>query len=356
VNKRGSILEKYNKTSLLFLVVLFVASSYVGYTFLSHRNSQKQLTVLRPDLTNVKTGVQTTNENMLSLQGDLKSLTDELSLAQENLKTTETRLSSLSNELRETKFDMGAALAKLDKTLAKLNHTKSDLRVSQTELDTEKDESDQLKARNGMLEDDFRQLTRNTVLKREVTWFDNFSPKNEWSYSLKINRTDYLTYVIRKHPFDIDYRLIDDFITPQDRNIENISEYLVNHYPEKLDQAEHVLAFVQSMSYEGDIDEYPKYPLETLVEGGGDCEDTSILYATIMKGLGYDVAILGFWDHVMVGVAFPDPVPESLSGTNSFIKNGKRYYSAETTDKKWRIGEILEDYEDVEPDIYPIGL
>jgi len=265
-------------------------------------------------------------------------------------------LSSLSNELRETKFDMGAALAKLDKTLAKLNHTKSDLRVSQTELDTEKDESDQLKARNGMLEDDFRQLTRNTVLKREVTWFDNFSPKNEWSYSLKINRTDYLAYVIRKHPFDIDYRLIDDFITPHDKDIKNISEYLVNHYPEKLDQAEHVLAFVQSMSYEGDIDEYPKYPLETLVEGGGDCEDTSILYATIMKGLGYDVAILGFWDHVMVGVAFPDPVPESLSGTNSFIKNGKRYYSAETTDKKWRIGEILEDYEDVEPDIYPIGL
>ncbi len=354
MNKRDSILEKYNKTGLLFLVVLFVAASSIGYTFLSYRSSQKQLTALRSELTNAKQGVQSTNEKMLSLQGDLESLKDELSIAQEDLKTSDARLNSLSDELRETEFGLGAAKTKLDKTLSKLNISESALRASQTELSAEKDESDRLKARNDRFEDDFSQLTRNTVLKREVTWSDNFSPKNEWSYSLKINRTDYLAYVIRKHPFDIDYRLIDDFITSQDRDIKNISEYLVNHYPEKLDQAEHVLAFVQSMSYEGDIDEYPKYPLETLVEGGGDCEDTSILYATLMKGLGYDVAILGFWDHVMVGVAFPDPVPESLIGTNSFVKNGKRYYTAETTDKKWRIGEVLEDYDDVEPEVYPV--
>jgi hypothetical protein len=31
-------------------------------------------------------------------------------------------------------------------------------------------------------------------------------------------------------------------------------------------------------------DEYPKYPIETLVDGGGDCEDTSILLASLLRG------------------------------------------------------------------------
>lgn len=45
-----------------------------------------------------------------------------------------------------------------------------------------------------------------------------------------------------------------------------------------------VLAFVQSLPYTSDsvtsgYDEYPRFPIETLVDGGGDCEDTAILFA-----------------------------------------------------------------------------
>lgn len=39
--------------------------------------------------------------------------------------------------------------------------------------------------------------------------------------------------------------------------------------------------------YSEDIGEDPRWPVETFVEGGGDCEDLSILYATILKASPY---------------------------------------------------------------------
>jgi len=49
---------------------------------------------------------------------------------------------------------------------------------------------------------------------------------------------------------------------------------------------ENALAFVQkSVSYQLDPagSEYPRYPVETLVDGVGDCEDSAILYASIVR-------------------------------------------------------------------------
>jgi len=39
------------------------------------------------------------------------------------------------------------------------------------------------------------------------------------------------------------------------------------------------------------FDDYPQYPLETLVEEAGDCEDTAILYASLVRPLGYGALI-----------------------------------------------------------------
>ncbi|MDD3365417.1 MAG: stalk domain-containing protein, partial [Syntrophomonas sp.] len=57
-----------------------------------------------------------------------------------------------------------------------------------------------------------------------------------------------------------------------------------------------VIAFVQSFTYISDsastgFDEYPRYPLETLFTREGDCEDTSILIATLIRELGYGTAL-----------------------------------------------------------------
>jgi len=68
--------------------------------------------------------------------------------------------------------------------------------------------------------------------------------------------------------------------------------------------------FVQEcIEYMFEREEDPKFPIETLWEGGGDCEDKAILAAALLKALGYDVVFVTypyyFTGHAMLGVAVP---------------------------------------------------
>ncbi|RLG06010.1 MAG: hypothetical protein DRN59_03700 [Thaumarchaeota archaeon] len=109
------------------------------------------------------------------------------------------------------------------------------------------------------------------------------------------------------------------------------------------DTANYILAFVQSLRYHKDEEitpykEYWKFPLETLAEGWGDCEDSSILYAALMKAAGYDVVLFDLPEHMAVGVA----LSKTISG--SYVDyNGKRYYYAETTNPGWTIGKAPQE-------------
>ena len=87
------------------------------------------------------------------------------------------------------------------------------------------------------------------------------------------------------------------------------------------------------------VEDYWAFPLETLHNGQGDCEDKSFLYASIMVDLGYDTALLFFDDHVAVGIgAYSVP-----SGTYYDV-GGVNYYYCETTSSGWTMGEIPQDY------------
>lgn len=107
-----------------------------------------------------------------------------------------------------------------------------------------------------------------------------------------------------------------------------------------------LLACVQSLPYVTDdvwtndlLPEYPKYPYETLYDGCGDCEDTSVLMVSLIKELGYGSALIEFNDHMGAGVAGGD----GLSGAY-FEKDGVKYYYLETTSEGWRLGEVPEGY------------
>ncbi len=113
------------------------------------------------------------------------------------------------------------------------------------------------------------------------------------------------------------------------------------------DQVSFVLAFVQSLPYTSDDvttghDEYPRFPIETLVDDGGDCEDTSILFLTIVQILGYDAVYINPPEHFAVGV-----LGDNLEGTYYTFK-GETYYYCETTGDGFRIGDIPEEYADQE--------
>ena len=93
--------------------------------------------------------------------------------------------------------------------------------------------------------------------------------------------------------------------------------------------ARFVLSFVQTIPYVTDEDsvgerEYWKYPLETLWDGGGDCEDSTILYDTLMLMAGYDVAFVLFQDHAMSAVSV------DVDG-HSLTRDGIVYVFCETT-------------------------
>lgn len=106
------------------------------------------------------------------------------------------------------------------------------------------------------------------------------------------------------------------------------------------------VSFVQSMNYTTDsvtspFDQYTYYPVETLVERGGDCEDSTILLAAILRELGYGCVLLGLHDaepaHMALGVKGDSSIPGTY-----YTYNDDRYYFVETTGEGWQIGEMPE--------------
>ena len=123
----------------------------------------------------------------------------------------------------------------------------------------------------------------------------------------------------------------------------------------KLDRAEYVLKFVQkSTAYESDeplsrSGEYWKYPIETLVQRGGDCEDTSILFCSLVKAMGFDAALL-----VYEGYDYPDEgghmagsvALDYVKGGSYYTKNGLKFYYCETTSDTMHVGEDWDEYDE----------
>ena len=124
------------------------------------------------------------------------------------------------------------------------------------------------------------------------------------------------------------------------------------------DKINYVASFVQSLEYKSDSEtnasyEYPRYPLETIFygNGGGDCEDKSILAASILKNMGYDVALLRFPNHMAVGVNLSN---DSVVWYSHYIDN---YFFLETTTEGKPLGFIPSEYVDAVSDvsIYPLS-
>jgi predicted transglutaminase-like cysteine proteinase len=110
-----------------------------------------------------------------------------------------------------------------------------------------------------------------------------------------------------------------------------------------------VIAFVQSIPYVPEAGEYPRYPLETLYEQQGDCEDLSILTAALLQQMGFDVILLAFIEeeHMAVGVSV---TPPGDGPHRSYVWNQKTYYYLETTYPGWTIGQSPEGF-DSQPSI-----
>ena len=89
---------------------------------------------------------------------------------------------------------------------------------------------------------------------------------------------------------------------------------------------------------ESAVNDNAKYPVETLYEGEGDCEDKSILFASLARALDYDVRICVVTGHVFVAVRL-DSSPIYGDAWHITIDE-ENYYTCETTYYGWLIGDL----------------
>ncbi len=184
---------------------------------------------------------------------------------------------------------------------------------------------------------------------RSFRWY-YLGAERQWSKGLDgkkgtgLNRTEYLLLATSAHYQDTDpaaFQSVLDAATPV---LKELADYLYGQASTDLQRAENILKFVQYLPYiyDSPADNYVRYPLETLIEGGGDCEDTSVLAAQLFRLAGpegFPVVLLmvdtngdSEVDHMMVGVSVPGAQGEYWE------VDGIRYYYCETTATAYRVG------------------
>jgi len=196
------------------------------------------------------------------------------------------------------------------------------------------------------------------IVIRNYGWeYDNY----DWTWELEYSYDEYYQYsnLPRKDYLGWREYTLDSTTKKLAGGILNASIKKGYDYYEKIN---FVLSFVQSLPYGQDdlssgYDEYPRYPIETLFERGGDCEDTSILAAAILRDMGYDVCLLIFPDHAAVGVLVPSSYSPNYNYPsnpyffyNSGYYNGdKKYCYVESTGNGWRLGMVPSKYQGITP-------
>ncbi len=269
------------------------------------------------------------------LTPQVSNLEQTVSSQEARISTQETQISSLESERSSLQRDLSRAQAQTQVYKEQVTGLESQLLSSQKRLDN--------------------------ILGVTVIQYYQWDYQWEtWQWNLSIPLSVYVEYLERPRPqSSSDY--VDMAKDPKDdqyidQMVQQINNAVLKETLTEVQKLNFVTAFVQSLPYTSDIettpyDEYPRYPVETLFDRGGDCEDTSILVAALLDKMGYDVALLLLQDaqHMAVGV--------SMSGTygSYYEYDGKQYFYLETTGEGWEIGVIPPTITETRADIYPLG-
>ena len=195
---------------------------------------------------------------------------------------------------------------------------------------------------------------------KNYTWY--YGGQN-WSWNLSIPEQLYNTYkaIPTANRTQNGLEGYGYLTTTQDLYVQSLANQLDNSANQQgydaFDKLSYTLAFVQSLPYTSDKvttgnDEYPRFPLETLVNDGGDCEDTAILFATLTLIMGFDTVFINPPGHYAAGIH-----SDNLKGTHWTYPQGSNqtYYYCETTGSGFMIGELPYPYIGKSVNIYPIN-
>jgi hypothetical protein len=291
---------------LLIGVIIGATAGYFGNVYLT-----------QPILTDLQTRLYDLEEDHDNLETSFNELSNEKTDLEQQLETLQVVYAELQTEKESLDEEHQALLEQLETLEAMYESLLDEYQASLGGLD-------------------FSNQTI-PVIELNFTWSHNGEtydlsmvvpePMYEY-YSSKARyvTSDYRGYIL--HPYD------DAYLEVLVKEFDKIAAFNELTFEEELGV---IISFVQNLHYITDdttgFDEYPKFPVESLVDQGGDCEDTSILLAHLLEAMDIETALLTLPGHMAVGVEL------NASGVHWDIEN-HTYYYLETTVPNWEIGSI----------------
>ncbi|MBN1369134.1 MAG: hypothetical protein JW954_02710 [Dehalococcoidaceae bacterium] len=195
-----------------------------------------------------------------------------------------------------------------------------------------------------------------SIIQHSYTWFYGGT---RWHWEFGIPENLYRYYQSLKRPYTNDYSVYVQSSMDNDclaGLAAVLSDTALQHGCPARNLPEFLAAFVQGFDYSSDPSStgsanYPRYPIETLAGLEGDCEDSAILLAKLLKLTGHDVVLVGYPNHYGVAVA---GIQDAWGGYWEY--DGRDYFYLETTITGWKPGEIPERLKAVPAMIYPVTL
>lgn len=214
-------------------------------------------------------------------------------------------------EYEKVERDLGVAQMELSQKTSELTQRNSeltslrnqynDLQSSYEELYDEYDEllveytDTQLKYNDALEElGQSLQVPYTAISGREITWAFGLLDGSTQKWTLDVDTYRY--WIERPEPTDTVTLSTDTgpvvmvdftkYVYPE--TFEDVVTSLYERSDDEWEFAKEAFNIVAQLTvYSEDIGEDPRWPLETFTEGGGDCEDLAILYATLLKAAPY---------------------------------------------------------------------
>jgi len=123
------------------------------------------------------------------------------------------------------------------------------------------------------------------------------------------------------------YYQLNPFVVPTNFGSPPLAEDIYYRYSTDEERVKEVYNYVtQVNAYNKELKETPRFPLETLLFGGGDCEDTAILAASMLEAMPED------WDVQFVLMDANNPTdPQEINHVLIYIDTGEYQTFMETT-------------------------
>ncbi len=330
---------------------------------------QSQVNGLSEELTNLSTQTEELRLAKDELSGEVDQLRSEYQSRNESCAAAEAQVFNLSSLLEKTGTQLREVRSERDMLQDSYSEARIQLAMIQTNLSQIEEEIRSLNESNVELHElllDSEQ--RIEAFEDAISLQGEIHRKFEWTYLTEktltkgisgqkgsgFNRSEYLSVAARKHFNDTEDGSYRDLLSIECQDVDDIADRLYSQGATDLQRVSNIIKFVQYLPYiydSGD-DNYIRHPLETLIEGGGDCEDTSVLAAQLLRKAGpegFPVVLFTVdtdhddeIDHMLVGVSL-----DGATGTTCEA-DGVDYYVCETTSTYYRVGQLPPGYEIVD--------